>query len=155
MRRFPSSFCFCGLVAVLAIASCRQPKDLVYQDIRNFKIRKVGLDSTVVSMDVRLYNPNRIGLKLRSADVLVAINSGLVGKVDVAARCSIPARDTAVIPMIVQVNLQKVLPDLVKLLFNSEVDITLKGEMRAGNHGLFVRIPVNYTTKEDILEGIK
>lgn len=153
MRRQCAPLVVCWLA--LLVLSCRQPKELVYQDIRNFKIRKVAMDNTVVSMDVRLYNPNHIGLKLRSADVLVAINNSLVGKVDVTDMCRIPARDTAVIPMVVQVNLKKVLPDVVKLLFNSEVDINLKGEMRAGSHGLFVRIPVNYTTREDILEGIQ
>ncbi len=58
MRRI----CFFSLLVFAITCSCRQPKQLVYQNIENFKLKQTDKQQTEVSLDLRLFNPNNYGM---------------------------------------------------------------------------------------------
>ena len=145
----------CAIVIILAISSCRQPKDLVYQNVQNFKLKQAGLRQTEVSMDLRLFNPNNYGMKLKDADIDIYINGSKLGKMLVNDHFAVPGLDTFSMPVQLNVDLKNVLPNALQLLLNSEVDIKLAGTLKAGRHGVYIRVPVNYEGKQDIRSGIK
>jgi LEA14-like dessication related protein len=143
------------LFLMLVIASCRQPKELVYQDVQNFNIKHAGLRNTTLSMDVRLYNPNNYKLKLKKSDIDVYINGSLLGKINIEGGIDISKRDTSALPVMLDVDLGNALPNMLQLLVNNEVNIKLSGSIKAGRHGLYVKVPVNYEGKQDIFAGLK
>ncbi len=136
---------------ILIISACRQPKDLVYQGIENFKLQKVGLAGTNMSIDIRMYNPNSYSLKLKKADVDVFINDTRVGKMTVDGKYTINRLDTFVLPVLLTVDMKNVLPNALQLLFNSNVNVKLTGTIKAGRHGAFLSVPINYEGKQDLL----
>ena len=137
------------LIICLAV-SCRQPKDLVYQNVQNFK-----MEQNAISMDVRLYNPNKYKMKLKRADLDLYLNGSHVGKVANRAMCTVGKCDTFDMPISLAVDYQNVLPNALQLLFNSEMEVQLKGNVKAGRHGIYLNIPVDYKGKQDIRSGIK
>jgi LEA14-like dessication related protein len=143
------------LLMISVVASCRAPRALVYQNIQNFGISQSPSHTTLVSMDIRLYNPNKYALKLKKADVEVFINNSLVGKLNARSGCSLTGRDTASVPVTLEVDMKTVLPNMLRFILNSEVDIKLTGKIKAGRHGIYVSVPVSYEGKQDILSGIK
>jgi LEA14-like dessication related protein len=138
------------LLLAMGVCACRQPKELVYQDIQNFSLKQAGLKQTTVSMDIRLYNPNSYALKLKKADVDVFLNNGRVGHVKMKERAFLPGRDTCSLPILLDVDLQNVLPNALQLLFNNDVEIKLTGTLKAGRHGVYINIPIDYSTKQNI-----
>jgi LEA14-like dessication related protein len=143
------------LVAILFISACRQPKELVYQNVENFSIKQVGTQKTSISLDMRLYNPNNYKLKIKHADVDVFLAGNRLGRMNVQEKFLIPRQDTFLIPVTLDIDLKNALPNALQLLFNSEVDVKLAGTIRAGRHCVFVTIPVNYEGKQDIRSGLK
>jgi LEA14-like dessication related protein len=141
--------CF-ALLVILFTASCRRPKELEYRNIEHFSMNKGG-----VSMDIRLYNPNNYKLKLKRADADVFVNGNKLGRMVTNAKITLAKRDTATIPVTLAVDLKNALPNIVGLLFNSEVNIKLTGRVKAGRHGVFIAIPINYEGKQDIRSGLK
>jgi LEA14-like dessication related protein len=143
------------LLLFVAVAACRKPKELVYQEIGNFGIKKAGLKQTIISLDIRLYNPNKYTLKLKTANVDVYMNDSHLGKMLVGETTSFAALDTTALPVMLDVDLMNVLPNAFQLLINSEVNIKLTGTLRAGRKGIYITVPINYEGKQDILAGIR
>ena len=135
--------------------SCRQPKDLVFHDVRHFALKNVGMRSTSVTMDVQLYNPNAYKMKLKYAHLDLFINDKHMGLVSVPHGMRVPKLDTFALPIELDVDLKNVLPNIFQLLSNSTVDIRLTGKVKAGRHGINITIPVDYKGKQDVGSGIK
>jgi LEA14-like dessication related protein len=131
------------------------PKELVYQDVENFSLKKASLDKSMLAMDIRLYNPNGYPLRIKSADIDVFMNGNRLGKLNTSNDCSLPAHDTGAVPVTLEVALKDVLPSMLQLLMNSEADIKLTGRLRAGRKRMTISIPVNYEGRHDILSGIR
>ncbi len=147
--------CWLLLLPVMLFSACRQPKELVYQNVEHFSMKQASKDKTLLAMDIRLYNPNNYSMKLKSADVDVFLNGNHAGKMNATNQCLLPARDTFSLPVTLEVELKNVLPNVLQLLMNSDVDIKLNGKIKAGRNGVYVTIPVNYEGKQDILSGIR
>jgi len=147
--------CWLPVLFVLLSAACRQPKELIYQNVENFSMKQASNNKALLAMDIRLYNPNSYSMRLKSADVDVFMNGNHAGKMNARNQCVLPARDTFSLPVTLEVELKNILPNVLQLLMNSDVDIKLDGKIRAGRHGVFLTIPVNYEGKQDILSGIR
>ena len=143
-----------ALIAVTGLASCRQPKDLVYAGVQHFGLKKADMKQAVLSMDVQLYNPNAYPMKLKHADMDIYINNKRLGKVNLGGKLRVPRLDTFAMPIILDVDLRNALPNMLQLALNGEVDVKLNGTVKAGRHGIFITIPVNYEGRQDIRQGI-
>lgn len=143
------------LLLLLCFVSCRAPKDLVYVGVQHFGLKQASFKKTVVSMDVQLYNPNNYKMKLKHSNLDIFINNNRLGVVNLDSKLKVPRLDTFAMPVMLDVDLGNALPNMLQLAFNSQVTVKLSGTVRAGRHGLFITIPVNYEGKQDIREGIK
>jgi LEA14-like dessication related protein len=127
----------------------------VYQDVRNFNFKSQGgLEKTTLSMEVRLYNPNSYDLKLKKSGIDVFLNNKPVGIINIEGGTVISKLDTSSIPVTLDVDLKKVFPNLLEAALNNTLAIKLSGIVKAGRHGIFVRIPIHYEGTQDILGGI-
>ncbi len=140
---------------MLLICSCKAPKDFVFRDVQNFSIGKADLHQAQLSMDVKLYNPNNYRMKLKKADLDVYMNNKHLGKMNVRERYTVPQMDTFSLPIVLDVDMNNVLPNALQLIMNSNVTVKLTGKVKAGRHGVFINIPVNYEGTQNISSGIK
>jgi LEA14-like dessication related protein len=131
------------------LVSCRQPKDLVYKSVQNF-----GLQKGKALMDISFYNPNKYKLKLKNADLDVFLNGAKLGKMNVSKAVVIPRMDTFTVPVSIDVDLKNLLPNALQLAFSSDMSVKLQGNLKAGRHGVYKNVPVNYEGKQDIRKGL-
>ena len=94
-------------------------------------------------------------MKLKQADMNVYLNGNLLGKMCFNGCYGVPALDTFSLPVTINVDMKNVLPNAFQLLVNSEVNIKLSGNVKAGRHGVFINVPVNYEGKQDIRSAVK
>ena len=139
-----------SFVIILLFGACKQPKDLVYQNVQHFRVQTANLKESTVAMDVRFYNPNNYNLKLKQADLDVYLNGTHVGKLLENEHYTIPKMDTFALPVVLKVDMQTVLPNALQLLLSSDVNIKLVGQVKAGRHGVILSIPVNYEGKQEL-----
>lgn len=139
------------LVAILMVglASCSQPQQLVYQDVKNFRIGKLSLDQPEVGMDIQFYNPNNFGLTLKDATIDVYINNQFIGKAALSNTFEVPATNTFLMPVALTADLKNIFPNALQIIFNKEVDVRLQGNVRAGK-GVFLNIPINYQGRQKL-----
>jgi LEA14-like dessication related protein len=138
-----------ALLAVVAmIASCANPKDLVYQDVKNFHVITLSLQPEV-SMDIQFFNPNTKGVTLKSANIDVYINDKLIGKTNLQGSFAVPAADTFLLPVKLKADLRSLFANAYSLLANRTVTVKLHGSVKAGK-GVFVNIPIHYEGKQKL-----
>ncbi len=138
------------LISILFLCACSRPKDLIYKGVDNFGYKQSGLTNSLVTIDLKLYNPNRYGLMLKSSDVAVFINNSHVGQAYLKDKKLIPARDTFTLPVVLNVDILRVIPNAYDLLTKKEITLKLDGIIRAGRHGVFLIMPVKYEGKQKI-----
>lgn len=136
------------LLCVVVIASCASPKDLVYQDVKNFRVNKISANPEV-GLDVQFFNPNSYGMTLKDANVDFYINHKLVGKATLEKTFNIQGNSTFLLPVNLTADLSSVMNNALALLANDSVLVTLKGNVKAGK-GVFVNVPINYEGKKKL-----
>src|SRR5687768_8017668 len=87
-----------GFIAMVAL-SCSKPKDLEYLDFENFQVHELGMGESVISADLKYYNPNNFRLKLKDGELDVSLNDTFMGHSKLDTLLEIPRRDTFLIPL--------------------------------------------------------
>ncbi len=139
-------------ISTLGVVGCSQPKALVYQDLKNFRVQELNFQRATILLDLRLYNPNNYGLSLKNGDLDAYFNDKYLGKATLDERTAIPARDTFLLPVSVTADIRNIFSNALEVLTNGngEVLVRLQGSVRAGKAGIFVGVPINYEGKQRI-----
>jgi LEA14-like dessication related protein len=145
MKKYLSAI---GIIAV-TITSCTAPRPLIYKDVCDFKLDHAGLSRSSLSLNIKLYNPNHFGLKLKQGLVNLYLNDSHLGVARVE-RNSVPANDTFLLPIAINVDMSSLLSNSMQLLTKKEVTFKLEGVVKAGNHGLYIKVPLRYEGKQKI-----
>lgn len=142
-------YCSAVFALVISLLGCSQPQQLVYKDVKNFRIGKLTLDRPEVGMDLEFYNPNDFGLTLKDANIDVFVNNQFVGKAALTNTFSVPALNTFLMPIALTADLKNIFPNALNIIFNKEVDLKLQGSVKAGK-GVFINIPINYQGRQKL-----
>lgn len=139
-----------GLTCLLAFWGCSSPKDLEYQDYKNFKLEKLGFGTSRVSLDLQYYNPNNFGLQLRRTDLDIFINNNLLGHSSSDTLINIPRRDTFLIPLKFDTDMKNIIKNAWNSMMGNEVTVKVTGKVKVGKGNVFMSMPVNYEGKHKL-----
>lgn len=150
MKRSYSCFYMMMLAVILLSSGCLKPKAPVYYDFVNFKVDSLGEVQSVVSADLKYYNPNNYNLQLKEGLVDVYLNQRLAGRSVLDSMIIIPKNDTFYLPVRMRVDMSTILANALSILLNSEMDVRLQGKAKVGRSGVFVNIPILYEGRQRI-----
>ena len=138
-----------GFIAT-AIFGCSKPKDLQYIDFENFQVQELGLGESVISADLKYYNPNNFRLNLKEGDLDVSLNNTFLGNSKLDTLLQIPKKDTFLIPLKMKVDMRTFLSKALNVLFTNEVDVKLDGNAKLGKGGIYFNVPIHYQGKQKL-----
>jgi LEA14-like dessication related protein len=136
-----------GFIAI-GIFGCRKPKDLQYIDFENFQVQELGLGESVISADLKYYNPNNFKLNLKDGDLNVSLNNTFLGNSKLDTLLQIPKKDTFLIPLKMKVDMKTFLSKALNVLLTNEVDVKLDGNAKLGKAGIYFNVPIHYQGKQ-------
>ena len=136
---------FCLLL--ILFAACKKPQGFDFRETKNFKINQVGFDKTSVSLEMVYYNPNDFGVDLRKVDCDVFVENNYLGKYKLDTLMHIPRKSEFTLPSKMDVEMKGIFKNALTAVLNKEVKLDIKGNCRVGKGGIFVTVPVNYSTK--------
>jgi LEA14-like dessication related protein len=137
-----------GTLLIVILSSCSSPKELEYKTYHNFSIQKLGFDHSTVRLDLEYYNPNKFGMQLRNSDLDIFIDGALLGHSSFDTLIRIPRRNSFILPIKFDVNMQNIYKNAWNTLTGKEVTVKLTGKLKIGKANVFMSLPVNYETKE-------
>ena len=130
------------------IFSCTSPKALEYKTYHNFSVQKLGFNNSSIALDLEYYNPNSFGLQLRNTDLDIFINGNKLGHSSSDTLINIPRRNTFILPIKFDVDMQNMFKNAMNTLLGKEVTIKLTGKLKVGKGNVFMSFPLNYESKE-------
>ncbi|MEO8766243.1 MAG: LEA type 2 family protein [Ginsengibacter sp.] len=136
------------LILLFIIASCAAPKALEYQTYHNFSIQKLGFNSSTIKLDLQYYNPNNYGMLLKNSDLDIFIDGSLLGHSSFDTLIRIPRKDTFLLPIKFEVDMQNIFKNAWSTLTGKEVLVKLTGKLKIGKANVFMSLPVNYESKQ-------
>ena len=136
------------VICVISLYSCSSPKALEYKTYHNFTVQKLGFNNTTVSLNLEYYNPNNFGLQLRNTDLDIFINGSRFGHSTSDTLINIPRRNTFILPIKFDVDMQNIFKNAMNTLLGKEVLVRLAGKLRVGKGNIFMSFPLNYESKE-------
>ena len=131
----------------LIILGCSAPKELEYQNYKNFHLEKLGFNASRVNLDLQYYNPNNFGLQLRRTDLDIFINNNFLGHSSSDTLINIPRRDTFLLPIKFDTDMKNVFKNVWNTIIGTEVTVRITGKITVGKANVFMSIPVNYEGK--------
>jgi LEA14-like dessication related protein len=135
-------------VFILTTLSCSSPKALEYQTYRNFSIQKLGFNNSTIKLDLEYYNPNNFGMDFKNSDLAIFIDGNMLGHSSFDTLIRIPRRDTFLLPVKFDVDMQNIFRNAWSTLTGKEVLVRLTGKLKIGKANVFMSLPVNYESKQ-------
>jgi LEA14-like dessication related protein len=139
-----------ALALLCILASCHKPDAPEYQGFENIRLAQISGQQTLVSADLKFYNPNRFNLELRKAEVDIFLNDKPAGHSSLDSMIYIHKTDTFSIPVSLQVNLQSIFSNALQILLEKEVKIRMDGRAWLKRGGLPFSVPFHYEGKQPL-----
>ena len=137
---------FASLFLIFFFA-CSSPKELEYQDYKNFHLEKLGFNTSRVTLDLQYYNPNNFGLQLRRTDLDIFINNTFLGHSASDTLIHIPRRDTFLLPIKFDMDMKNVFKNAFSTMLGNEVTVKVTGKVKVGKANVYMSMPINYEGK--------
>jgi LEA14-like dessication related protein len=134
-------------LVVLIFTACSSPKELEYQDYKNFHLDKMGFTTSRVTLDLQYYNPNNFGLQLRRTDLDIFINNTFLGHSSSDTLINIPRRDTFLLPIKFDTDMKNIFKNAFNTAMGNEVTVKVTGKVKVGKANVFMSMPINYEGK--------
>lgn len=138
---------YCLLVT---ITGCKKPKSLQYLGLQNFDVPSIGIGRSVLSADVRFYNPNNYNMRLKEVEVDISVNEKYLGHSKLDSLIRIPKNDTFFIPVKVNVDMKTLLTNSLMTVLSNEVDVKIEGKTKIGKGGIYFNFPIFYQGKQKL-----
>ncbi len=150
MKRSYLAICTLAIMVTGIVSSCSKPQFPVYYDFVNFKVDSIGEVNSVVSAELKYYNPNNYNMRLKEGEVDVYLNQKLAGHSVLDSLIIIPKKDTFYLPVKMSVNMKVIFSNALSILLNNEMDIRLQGNARIGRSGIYMNVPILYEGRQRI-----
>ncbi len=108
------------------------------------------MKESVISADVKYFNPNHFGMTLKRAEMDITVNDTYLGHTQLDTVMGIPKLDTFMIPVHFKVDMKTLIANSLSALLSNEVDIRLEGSARLGKSGFFFNFPFSYQGKQKL-----
>jgi LEA14-like dessication related protein len=119
--------------------------------VDQFRVNTLSAKQSRLDMTLLWFNPNPFPVELRKADVDVTIDQRPLGKALLDTVIRVPAKDSFLVPVKMDVAMKSLLPNLLSLAVKNEVELGMKGTVRVKRSGITMNVPVDYRGKQKIV----
>jgi LEA14-like dessication related protein len=132
----------------LFFPSCVSLKEPDFKGIENIRVSRLGLNESTLNLDLHYFNPNKSKLRLKKAEGDAWLDGNLLGHFTIDTLIKIPATGDFRLPVILEMNMKKLLQNSTALLLKNEVTLRVQGKAKVGKAGVFINYPISYDGKQ-------
>ncbi|HLK28097.1 MAG TPA: LEA type 2 family protein [Puia sp.] len=143
-----------GLLFVFFIAvfitSCSKPLQPQYLGFENLQISKASGNESLVSANVKFYNPNNFPLELKHADINLFLNDKQAAHALLDTTINIPKLDSFYVPVSFNVSFGSILNNALQFLLNGKAKLNAEGYVRIKKSAFAFNVPIHYETYQSL-----
>ena len=138
--------------AIILFASCKTSniQEPEYREIRDVRIKDVGLLKTTAGLDIVYYNPNNFGVQVNDADGDVYVDNILLGRFSLDEKVEVKKRKEFVVPASLKLNNLNAFLNHQEIWNKKEAKIRIEGKARMKKAGYSTDVPFKYEGMQDI-----
>ena len=142
--------------AMILFASCKTSniREPEYREIRDVRIKDVGLLKTTAGLDIVYYNPNNFGVQVNDADGDVYVDNILLGRFSLDEKIDVKKHKEFVVPAILKLNNLNAFLNHKEIWNKKEAKIRIEGKARMKKSGYSTEVPFKYEGMQNI-ENLK
>ena len=129
---------------------CSQPEAPEYLGFQNIQVMKADAQQSVLSADVKFFNPNAYPMQLKKAEMDIYLNDKLANHYLLDSTINIPAKDSFWVPVNLTLVWNKILGSAMQSVMNDQIKIKLDGHCKVKKGGFGFRVPVKYEETEKL-----
>jgi LEA14-like dessication related protein len=135
---------------VILVASCRTIKEPEYRGIDSFRITGIGVDTSMITLNLTYFNPNKYGLKIKEAEGDAYIDSIYLGHFLLDSLIKIPKSSDFTVPFLLKAKMKNIYSNALSVFASKEFNLRLEGKCKVGRGGLFFPYPIHYEGKQSL-----
>ena len=121
-----------SVVFLIAFSSCSVQQELQYKGYDHFSVTADKNDPKV-NINLRLFNPNPVGVKLKEMNLVITVNDTLLGTAELDHPVRIKRKQEFTVPVTFMTSMDQLnslmQPGLEALLFNRPLSVEITGNM--------------------------
>lgn len=135
---------FIAWLALCALFSCTPDEPLQLRQIKNIKVELTR--EPLLRAEAVIYNPNKMRVKLRKADIEVSIDGQRAATIQQDFNLFIPARSDFTLPLEVKVSLREMgfLDTVLSVLGDKKFEVQYTGMLWLSYKGVRLKLPVSH-----------
>lgn len=141
---------FACLIFLLTISSCAPLKMPEFLSIEKVSVNSISLSHSVISVQLKYFNPNNVSLVLKETNLDVYINNSFVGHSAQPMNLNIPNRASFTVPLQVDVDNKNLLKNALVTIFQKKALIKVVGTVKLNKGALNKSFPIDFTTKQNL-----
>ena len=144
----PPTLVLTGILLIWLLAGCAALKEPQMESVDQVSLRGIGKGKALLNLNLVLRNPNNFGITLKKASGTVWLEGKPVGQFLCDSSIRVERNGRFNVPLLLELQTKGLLGNSLTLLLQDEVEIAVKGRIRAGKGGLFFNYPIDYKGKQ-------
>lgn len=140
---------FLSLIALI-FSSCGKMVAPELVAIENVKAPLLSFKSSVMTLDLHCFNPNKSKVKFKSAHGEAWVEGKKLGNFRVDTSLTIQAKADFWLPVTLEMETKDALKNAAFLLLQDEVLLKIDGKARLGKSGIYINYPIKYEGKQPV-----
>jgi LEA14-like dessication related protein len=142
--------CFLFALLPLMLVSCKDFKEPELRGIESVKVNTIGLGGSVITLNVKYFNPNRFNAHIKDAQGDAWMDSVFLGHFTVDSLIAVPKENEFLVPVKLSLDMKFVLQNTLAAFSNKEVVLKILGTAKAGRNGFYKKFPLKYEGRQNL-----
>jgi LEA14-like dessication related protein len=129
---------------ICSAISCAKPLEPEYRGLESLQVNKLGMNESLISANLKFYNPNNFPLQLKHADVNILLNDKQAAHCLIDSTINIPKLDSFFVPVSFNISLGSIFNNALQFILNGNAKVNAEGSVRLKKSGIAFSVPVHY-----------
>jgi len=129
---------------VLSVIGCARPLNPEYRGLQSVQLNKLGMNESLISANLKFYNPNNFRLQLKHADVDILLNDKRAAHCRIDSTIDIPKLDSFFVPISFNISLGSIFSNALQFILNGKAKVNAEGYVKLKKSAIAFSVPIHY-----------
>lgn len=135
---------------LFTMSGCFDYEDVEFKGVENITVVERTEDEIKLKVDVKVDNPNKFNIKVKSSTLDIYINDKYVGKTDLVEKIVVKKKAEEVYGVVLKASARDLLKAAIGSLgglLKGDVKVRLTGDVKGSVYGMVKKVPVDFEEK--------
>jgi len=142
------------IILFVSLTGCLEYKEVEVVEVGDVGIKNISLKGIEVEVAMQIKNPNKYAISIVDSDLTLSADGNKVGEAKVKEKITLPKKSNKVYRFTIKTSVDDIvnsaLPVLMSLMSKDNIELGVKGDIKAKAKGIGKRFPVDFKERVKI-----